>query len=70
MDFSDALHQIKQGEMVLRTGWNATNQYVQLSPQLDDDRPPHIEIHTVQKTFVPWAPSQTDLLAEDWELTE
>ena len=30
----------------------------------------HVDIKTVQGTVVPWIVSQTDLLAEDWEIVE
>lgn len=29
---------------------------------------PHIDIRTAQGAIVPWLASQTDILAEDWEL--
>jgi hypothetical protein len=29
---------------------------------------PHIDMKTVTGAIVPWLPSQTDVLAEDWEL--
>lgn len=29
---------------------------------------PHIDMRTVQGDFVPWLASQTDMLAEDWEI--
>lgn len=30
----------------------------------------HIDMKTVDGTIVPWVASQTDLLAEDWEIVE
>lgn len=30
----------------------------------------HIDIKTVQGTIVPWLASQTDMLAEDWQIVE
>jgi uncharacterized protein DUF2829 len=30
------------------------------------DYQPHIDIWTAQETLVPWIPSQSDVLAEDW----
>lgn len=29
---------------------------------------PHVDMWTVQGSLVPWLASQTDILAEDWEL--
>ena len=34
------------------------------------DYQPHIDIKTADDTVVPWLASQSDLLAEDWELAE
>lgn len=31
---------------------------------------PHVDMRTAQGTVVPWLCSQSDLLAEDWELVE
>lgn len=31
---------------------------------------PHIDMRTAEGTIVPWLASQTDLLAEDWQLVE
>jgi Protein of unknown function (DUF2829) len=31
---------------------------------------PHIDIRTVDGSCVPWIASQSDLLADDWEVTE
>ena len=29
---------------------------------------PHIDMKTAQDTVVPWAPTQSDVLAEDWDI--
>lgn len=34
------------------------------------DYRPHIDMKTAQEDLVPWVASQTDLLAEDWEIVE
>ena len=73
MNYGDALVAMKQGERVFRKGWNAEGMYValhtpdELSPMIE----PYTYIDTTQssskiKTKVPWVPSQTDQLAEDW----
>jgi len=31
---------------------------------------PHIDMKTAQDTVVPWLASQSDVLAEDWEIVE
>jgi hypothetical protein len=34
------------------------------------DYQPHIDMKTAQNTVVPWVASQSDLLADDWQLAE
>ena len=72
MNFSEALHEIKRGNLLRRTGWNNPNQYICL--QVPDNNSfmtlPYIFIRTVQGERVPWLASQTDLLSNDWEEVE
>jgi hypothetical protein len=83
-DFSDALDLLKQGRAVFRTGWNAGGQYIYLveaasyPPKTDiakvefggEDVPygAYLAIKSAQRTVVPWLASQTDLLANDWQV--
>ena len=63
---------------VLRAGWNATGQVIRL--QVPDENSkmslPYLYISTgpnnraAPNRRVPWLPSQTDLLAEDWSEVE
>ena len=68
--FGYALHCMKQGLKVSRAGWNGPGQYVAL--QVPDAGSmmslPYLYIRTVQGTLVPWLASQTDLLANDWDV--
>lgn len=70
MTFGDALDRLRAGDAVTRRGWNGAKQYLML--QKPDARSkmtlPYIYITTTQGGRVPWAPSQTDVLADDWEL--
>ena len=74
MDFSDALRQLKAGKRLARAGWNGKGMYIHISPadwlpsgiQYDA----YLRMKTVQKSYVPWVASQTDILAEDWEIVE
>ena len=69
MNFSAALTQIKEGFQVKRAGWNGKGQYIYLLRNIiNTDLPPFIVIKTIDETLVPWVASQTDLLAEDWEV--
>jgi len=68
LNFSEALNHLRWGERVSRRGWNEKNQFIKL--QYPDEhskmRHPYIYIAPVNRVLVPWTPTQTDLLAEDW----
>jgi hypothetical protein len=67
-----AIDQMKAGFFVCRQGWNGPGQYLAL--QVPDENSkmtlPYIYITTVNGKRVPWLASQTDLLAEDWQLSD
>lgn len=80
-NFGWALNQLKQGKKLRRSGWNGKGIYIQM--QFPDEHSkmtqPYIYIVTTNlktdnpnapKGLVPWFASQTDMLAEDWELEE
>jgi hypothetical protein len=73
--FEKALAALKTGERVLRSGWNGKGMWLLL--QVPDEHSKmtspyiYIEYPTGHPAYpngsrVPWLPSQTDLLAEDW----
>lgn len=68
--FGWALDVLKSGGSVMRDGWNGKGQYVQLQrPDITSKMSlPYFYIVTVSGERVPWVPSQTDLLAEDWRI--
>ncbi len=79
MNFGEALEQLKQGFCVYRKGWNGKGIFIELQTPDEHSKmtSPYIYIDTTQlqtdneaapKSRVPWLPSQTDMLAEDWEL--
>ncbi|AEA14326.1 MULTISPECIES: DUF2829 domain-containing protein [Bacillus] len=83
MTFGQALEALKQGKTVARKGWNDVGMWVRLVKQGEFDISfevvggnkckgllPWIGMKTVDDTFVPWLASQTDMLAEDWEVVE
>lgn len=69
--FGWALEQLKAGERVCRSGWNGKGMYVQLQmpDTLSKMKRPYLYMYPVDGALVPWVASQTDLLAEDWDLT-
>lgn len=81
MDFGGALNALRSGKKVARRGWNGKGIYVKL--QIPDEHSkmtqPYIYIVTTglqtdnpdaPKGVVPWLASQTDMLAEDWQIVE
>ena len=79
MDFGQALTELKNGNKVKRKGWNGDGIFLAL--QVPDKNSkmtqPYIYIDTLglktnnpnaPKGRVPWLASQTDMLAEDWEV--
>jgi hypothetical protein len=69
-DFGWALAALKQGWHVTRAGWNGRGMWVALqTPDAHSKmQRPYIYMSTVDGALVPWVASQTDLLAEDWQL--
>lgn len=69
-DMGCALEALRSGESVTRRGWNGKGQ--KLTLQVPDANSkmtlPYIYITTLQGERVPWLASQTDILADDWEL--
>lgn len=84
MNFGDALIALKQGKKVAREGWNGKGMFLWYVPEgvyparmeaikghFPNDQVPYgayIAMKTAQENAVPWLASQTDVLAEDWEI--
>lgn len=70
-NFGWALDSLWQGKRVFRSGWNGQGMYLMLQmPDVGSKMTaPYIYIKTVDNKLVPWVPSQTDLLADDWDCT-
>ena len=83
MDFSEALVAVKGGAKIARTGWNGKGMFLYFVPANSypavtdiakatfGDMVPYgayIAMKTAQNNVVPWLASQTDLLADDWEV--
>ncbi len=71
-NFGWALQQLKAGRAVCRDEWNGKNMYIELQIPTDLSKMtlPYIYMKTAQGDLVPWLASQTDLLANDWELAQ
>jgi hypothetical protein len=76
MNFGQVLQILKEGiypdAKVKRTGWNGKGMYISLqTPDANSKMTlPYIYMKTVQGDLVPWLASQTDILAEDWEIAQ
>ncbi len=72
MNFGEALEKLKEGEMLTRVGWNGAGQWIALQTPDENSKmkKPYLYISPVDGELVPWLASQTDLLAEDWEVVE
>lgn len=76
--FGEAVKYLKRGYKVTRKGWNGKGMYLFKSPKMGcqmyekytgkeiNDLQEFIAMKTVDDTLVPWLPSQTDVLTEDW----
>ena len=79
MNFGHALEALKQGKKARRAGWNGRGIFIILQRPDEHSKmtQPYIFIDTTglvtdnpkaPKGRVPWQASQTDMLAEDWEV--
>lgn len=83
LSFGHALVALKDGLRVARVGWNGKGMWLVLVPadawNVDDvsgerielvalRRLPFICMKTADDKFVPWLASQTDMLADDWQI--
>ena len=77
MNFGKAIEQAKEGCKIKRKGWNGVGIFVKLQrpDALSKMTQPYLYIDTtglvssnpdVVKGRIPWLPSQSDMLSEDW----
>jgi len=84
MDFGKAIQEMKEGKRLQRKGWNGKNQYIELAQRIsyvnaDGEimNAEHDAIGNKAIAFVGtsgvqlgWLASQSDMLAEDWQVVE
>ena len=70
MDIGEAVYQLKLGKKVMRNGWNGKGMWLEYQKPDENSKMtlPYVFMTTVQGDRVPWLASQTDLLAEDWDV--
>lgn len=83
LSFGMAIEALKLGERVARAGWNGKGMWLWIPEPLDEfctkvfvcgdeafRAAPWIGMKTADNKFVPWLASQTDMLAEDWQVVD
>lgn len=84
MSFGHAIEALKAGSKVARSGWNGKGMWLLFVPESHwginsnifdyeengKDLHPWIGMKTADDKFVPWLASQTDMLANDWQVIE
>ncbi len=78
MNIGGAVAAMRSGKRVARKGWNGRGMWVYLVGAEYGDalgpiggpplRQAYVEMDTGKGAIVPWLCSQTDLLADDWEI--
>lgn len=70
VSFGQAIEELKRGGRVRRLGWNGKGMWLALQrPDAHSKMSlPYIYMSTVQGDLVPWLASQSDMLADDWEV--
>jgi hypothetical protein len=84
LNFGGALAALKKGRRVARRGWNGKGMFLFLVDSCEWSvdaeslvsyrggvgKAPWIGMKTAGDELVPWLASQTDILAEDWEIID
>jgi hypothetical protein len=72
LSFSTALVFLKEGARLQRVGWNGKGMWLALQEPTASSKMtlPYIYMSTAQGDLVPWLCSQTDMLADDWQVCE
>lgn len=82
MTFSKALNEMKKGKRAFRTGWNGMGKYIcictvdsvknlsgeEIVPYHKDNGNTCIVFRGTRGNQIGWLASQTDMLAEDWDV--
>jgi hypothetical protein len=72
VNFGEALATLKDGGTVSRSGWNGKGMWLGLQRPDEGSKMtlPYIFMKTVTGDLVPWLASQSDMLAEDWDVVQ
>lgn len=71
-DIGWAVWAMHDGKKIRRAGWNGKNMHLALQvPDANSKMSlPYVYMCTAQQQLVPWLCSQSDLLANDWEIAD
>lgn len=83
MTFGEAVEAMKQGQCVMRSGWNGKNMHIYIEDGHTETirggvfkgqqraYEPHIVMFTAQGKHQPgWLASQPDILSDDWSIVD
>lgn len=82
LNFGQAIEALKEGKKVSREGWNGKGMWLSYLDPYDNKQftltekdiegtfAPYIGMKTADNKYVPWLASQTDILADDWDVIE
>lgn len=72
MNFGHALTELKESRKIAREGWNGKGLWIELQqPDVNSEMThPYAFLNYSDGNKVPWVPSQTDMLANDWAVVE
>lgn len=71
MNFGQALEALKLGKACCRTGWNGKGMWIGICQPADCAVAMTLSflyMKTADDQLVPWLASQTDILADDWQI--
>jgi len=70
MRFSQALEELIIWRRVARKNWNGKGMWIAIQRHDNNSKMtlPYIYMSTISGDLVPWVASQTDILANDWEI--
>ena len=70
LNFGQAIEAMKMGSKVARDGWNGKGMWIalQVPDQHSKMQRPYIYMCPVDGKLVPWVASQSDMLANDWNI--
>ena len=78
MSFGHAIVALEEGQKVARSGWNGKGMYLlhagsgtfHINGRPEGKLLPFLVMRTVTGDYVPWLASQTDMLANDWQIVQ